>query len=215
MLAIKTHIEFDREKPQVQYDMTVSLAKIWDRLKFAYQIVFGSDIIMESIYIFKNTNEIKDVISVLSSHIPKETLFFNVEKTLPEAILPTKAHSSDVGWDLYTPIDFRLNPGEMRRINFGVRVEITDGYYIQAYSRSGTVWKYNTMMALGVGVIDTGYRGDIICPFYNFGTEQMQFQRGDRIAQMVIRKYEDVELIEGRVETDTDRGNGGFGSSGK
>jgi hypothetical protein len=154
MIAIKTDIKFDTEKPQVQYDMVVSIAKIWNRLKFAYQIVSGNGMRVESIYNFRNTNDIRDAISVLRKHIPKETKVFSMQKAFPEAILPTKAHESDVGWDLATPIDFRLNPGETRRIDFGIIVDIQEGYYIQVYSRSSVAWKYSTMVALGVGVVD-------------------------------------------------------------
>jgi len=71
------------------------------------------------------------------------------------------------------------------------------------------------MMTLGTGVVDTGYRGSILAPFHNFGTEQMQYRRGYRLAQMVIRKVEDMKLVEGKVNTNTDRGDGGFGSTGR
>ena len=215
MLAIKTDIKFDAEKPQVQYDMVVSIAKIWNRLKFAYQIVSGNGMRVESIYTFKNINEIKEAVSVLSKHIPKDTKVFSIQKAFPEAILPTRAHESDVGWDLATPIDFRLNPGETRRIDFGIIVDIPDGYYIQVHNRSSVVWKYNTMMALGTGTVDTQYRGAILCPFYNFGQEQVQFNRGDRLAQMVIRPVVDAILEEGDVNTDTERGDGAYGSTGR
>jgi dUTP pyrophosphatase len=215
MIAIKTDIKFDTEKPQVQYDMVVSIAKIWNRLKFAYQIVSGNGMRVESIYNFRNTNDIRDAISVLRKHIPKETKVFSMQKAFPEAILPTKAHESDVGWDLATPIDFRLNPGETRRIDFGIIIDIQEGYYIQVYSRSSVAWKYSTMVALGVGVVDTLYRGDVIVPFYNYGREQMQFSRGDRIAQMVVRPVMDVVLEEGIVNKETDRKDGGYGSTGR
>jgi dUTP pyrophosphatase len=215
MLAIKTDIKFDTEKPQVQYDMVVSIAKIWNRLKFAYQIVSGNGMRVESIYNFRNTNDIREAISVLRKHIPKETKVFSMQKAFSEAILPTRAHESDVGWDLASPIEFKLNPGETRRIDFGIIVDIPDGYYIQVHNRSSVVWKYNTMMALGTGTVDTQYRGTILCPFYNFGQEQVQFNRGDRLAQMVIRPVVDAILEEGDVNTDTERGDGAYGSTGR
>jgi dUTP pyrophosphatase len=215
MIDVRTVVAFDRDLPMMMCETKISAMKIWDQLKMMCNILKDGGLETESIVEFKNTNEIMEVLSILYSHMPKEKMTFNVEKTLPEAILPTKAHSSDVGWDLYTPINFNLYPGETKRINFGIRIDIPDGYYIDVRNRSGIVWKYSTMMALGVGTIDTGYRGSIMAPFYNFGTEQVNFRRGDRIAQMVIKRYEDIELVEGEVETGTDRGDGGFGSSGK
>lgn len=100
-------------------------------------------------------------------------------------------------------------------MNFGIVVDIQPGYAIYVMNRSGLVWKYSTMMTLGVGLIDEGYIGEIKAPFYNFGDEQMRFQRGDRMAQLVIKKTEDVRLVEGTVTDGTERGSGGFGSSGR
>jgi len=129
--------------------------------------------------------------------------------------MPTRAHETDVGWDHHTPMDFNLMPGETKRIDFGIVVEIQPGYEIQVRNRSGIVWKYSVMMALGTGTIDPEYRGHIMAPFYNFGTEMMNFSRGDRLAQMVIKKVYDVRLTEGIVDMNTERGDGGFGSTGR
>jgi dUTP pyrophosphatase len=215
MSTIKTGLKFDVERPEVDCYLGIFIPKIWNRLKFACQIVMGATMDFMCTHTFNNTNDIRDAISVLRKHIPKETKVFSMQKAFPEAILPTKAHESDVGWDLATPIDFRLNPGETRRIDFGIIVDIPDGYYIQVHNRSSVVWKYNTMMALGTGTVDTQYRGAILCPFYNFGQEQVQFNRGDRLAQMVIRPVVDAILEEGDVNTDTERGDGAYGSTGR
>jgi len=182
----------------------------WKRLRMASKL--SRDFTIAFAFNFSSDEEVEKFISVLRKRMVKK--HFKVEKAFPEAIMPTKSHLSDVGWDLYTPIDFSLLPGEVKRIDFGIIIEILPGYEIQVRNRSGVVWKYNVMMALGQGTIDTDYRGHIMAPFYNFGTEQINFSRGDRLAQMVIKKVYDIELKEGKVNTNTKRGTKGFGSTG-
>ena len=158
---------------------------------------------------FKTDEDIEYLITALKDLIQPTT--FTVQRVLPEAIMPTKAHSTDVGWDLHIPANFNLMPGETKRVDFGIVVGIQPGYEIQVRNRSGIVWKYSVMVPLGVGTCD---RGHIMAPFYNFGTEMMNFSRGDRLAQMVMKKVEDVRLVEGTIDTNTPRGNGSFGSTG-
>lgn len=195
---------------------------LWNRIKVAYNIVKDKYTGFEYI---ENEDDLISKALVMGSALKGKKLVieepdefdytFNMKKAFPEAIFPTKAHASDVGWDLYTPVDFRLNPGETRRIDFGIIIDIHPDYFIDVRNRSSVVWKYSTMMALGVGTIDPSYRGSIMAPFFNFGREQMRFSRGDRLAQLVIRRVENIELVKGEVNTNTDRGEGGFGSSGR
>jgi len=205
-------IDSDKDSPDFTIKTNLFVKSIWYRITLAYSTLFNN-VEITSVCNFNNNKEIEYAVEVLKGMIDVPT--FNIVKSLPEAILPTKAHASDVGYDLYSPIEFRLNPGETRRIDFGIIIDIDPGYEIQVRNRSGIVWKYNTMMAIGTGTIDESYRGHIMAPFFNFGREQMQFSRGDRLAQLVIKKTEGVMLKEGKVNLDTERKDNGFGSSGK
>jgi len=202
----------DENDPDMECYTTFVYHSIWDRIRSAYKTLKGNTNFLWN-FNFPDKEAIKDTIDILNEKLSEDS--FKVMKSLDNAILPTKAHKSDVGYDLHTPIDFILNPGEMKRVDFGLIIEIKPGYEIQVRNRSSVVWKYNTMMALGTGTIDEDYRGHILAPFYNFGTEQIRFQRGDRMAQMVIKKTENITLKEGKVNINTERGSGGFGSSGK
>ena len=140
---------------------------------------------------------------------------FKVEKMSEDAHIPTKKYKSDSGYDVYTPISFILKPMEMKLIDFKIKIETLPGYEIQMRNRSGMVTNYHVFMLLGVGTIDEGYRGNIMAPFINFGDKEVMFNKGDRIAQIVIKKTENVELVEENINLETDRGEFGFGSSGK
>jgi len=211
----KLVISSDENEPDITVTTKLFIKDIWQRLKFSYNMLFDN-IKVDSVCNFNSDEEIRDTIDVLKEMLgEKKKNVFSVFRSLPEAIIPTKAYKGDSGWDLHSPIDFRLNPGETRRIDFGLIIEIEPGYEIQVRNRSGIVWKYSTMMALGVGTIDSGYRGHIMAPFYNFGREQVQFKRGDRLAQLVIKRTEDIELKESNIiSLSTERSNGGFGSTG-
>jgi len=214
MKTQETKIVFSSEKdePDMELYTTLGFNSFWSKVKFAYNVLTGN-VLFTSSFNFPNENEVKDTIDILKDKISVTS--FNIVKSLDDAILPTKAHENDVGYDLHTPYDFELYPGETKRIDFGLIVEIQPGYEIQIRNRSSVVWKYHTMMALGVGSIDEDYRGHIMAPMYNFGITQILFKKGDRLAQMVIKKTESIQLKEGSVNLDTDRGSNGFGSSGK
>lgn len=191
----------------------VCFDNFWSRIKHAWITLMNKCISLDTECLVEDES-VKTFIRAFLKE--DEDKVFNVVKTLPEAILPTKAHNTDAGWDLYLPQDeLVLNPGEVKRVNFGIVVEIKPGYAIYVMNRSGVVWKYSTMMCLGTGLVDQDYRGEIKAPFYNFGHEQIRFKRGDRMAQMVIKRTEDIKLVEGNVNIETERGDGGFGSSGK
>jgi dUTP pyrophosphatase len=137
-----------------------------------------------------------------------------VEKIREEAFRPEKAHPSDSGYDCRLPDNIHLSVGETQLVGLGFRIQLPRGWECQMRNRSGIVANYNVMLALGVGTIDTDYRGEIMVPLYNFGDESQLFKRGTRITQMVFKKIEPVRLIDGDVDGNTERGEGGFGSTG-
>ena len=126
--------------------------------------------------------------------------------------MPEKAHKEDAGFDLRTPIEITVEGGNHVIIDTGVHIEIPEGYVGMIKSKSGLNVKYNLV---GEGVIDAGYTGSIRVKLYNHGRESYRFRKGDKITQIVILPIPDVELELTNNFKETDRGNNGFGSSGK
>jgi dUTP pyrophosphatase len=116
--------------------------------------------------------------------------------------------------DLCAVEDTVLEPGRPRMVPTGLTVEIPPGYEAQVRPRSGLALKHAIIMPNGPGTIDPGYRGELRVILMNLGKEAYTIHAGDRIAQMVISRYERVEWEEGEL-ADSRRGEGGFGSSGR
>lgn len=129
------------------------------------------------------------------------------------AFMPVRAHLTDAGLDLRTPIDVTVPKGGSVNIDTGVHVELPKGYYGKLESKSGLNVKHG-VVSLG-GTIDEPYRGSIVAKLYNFGNEDYQFNAGDKVVQMVIQPYiaPDLQIVDSLDETD--RGSDGFGSSGR
>ena len=127
-------------------------------------------------------------------------------------IMPTRAHSTDAGLDLYAPYDFRLGVRGYRRISTGVHVELPKNTVGFIKSRSGLMSEHSVITD---GTIDEGYTGEIGVVLFNLGLHAVQFDRGDKIAQLVIQPvlYPEIELVEALGSTD--RGSNGFGSTGR
>lgn len=139
-----------------------------------------------------------------------------VERVHPDAQLPRYAHGpgEDAGMDLYAVEEVRLEPGAPGLVPTGLRVEIPTGYEAQIRMRSGLALKHALILPNSPGTIDPGYRGEIKVIVLNLGREAYTVKKGERIAQMVLARYEAVEWDEGGVG-ETRRGEGGFGSTGK
>ncbi len=138
-----------------------------------------------------------------------------VKKLHPDAKLPRKAHATDAGWDIYTPLAFYVAPGETDVVNVQLAVEIPEGFYGHMRPRS-------SQFKVGVnvsGVVDSSYRGALRVMITNtnssgdFG-DRVIYERGDRIAQMLILPVPEFEVVEVQELSETTRGSGGFGSSG-
>jgi dUTP diphosphatase len=106
-----------------------------------------------------------------------------------------------------------VSPGAALGVPTGIAIELPPGYEAQVRPRSGMALKHS--MTCNFGTIDPGYRGEIRVVMFNLGRADYVVEKGDRIAQLVIARYEAVEWEEGNELTDTARGEGGFGSSGK
>lgn len=135
----------------------------------------------------------------------------------PEAILPTYATELAAGADLYAAISepITVSPGETRLIPHGISLEIPAGYAGFIYARSGLSVKQDLAPANKVGVIDADYRGELMTPLRNHGNTVRTVEPGERIAQLVIAPIARAEFSVTGELSETGRGEGGFGSTGK
>ena len=138
-------------------------------------------------------------------------------RMLPECrdLAPRKAHADDAAYDLRSRTDMTLPPGSTSLVPTGLFMEIPPGYEAQIRSRSGLALKHDLSLPNAPGTIDAGYRREVGVIIYNRGKEAFAVRRGDRIAQMVIAKLPEVELVEVEELGTTERGAGGFGSTGR
>lgn len=128
-----------------------------------------------------------------------------------DAKMPAKAHPDDAGFDLFAMEDAIVPTRDFSKIPTGVHIEIPKGYVGLVTSKSGLMGKGLTCR----GTIDSNYRGAIWAVVYNHGDKDYVFHKGDKVTQLVIVPYLVDELTEVESLTETDRGEGGFGSTGK
>lgn len=128
-------------------------------------------------------------------------------------VLPIKKHTNDAGYDLAAPEDDMIGPFETKKINMGYAIQLDDGYWAAIVSRSGLAKNYITV-ANSPGIIDSGYRGEIGVLLHNSDDVPFQIKKGDRIAQMIVHRVCEAEIQEVQELSNSDRGAGGFGSSG-
>lgn len=133
----------------------------------------------------------------------------------PTVELPSYAYEGDAGLDLRSNEDVILEPGERRLISTGLAIAIPEGYAGFVQPRSGLALREGLSMANTPGLIDAHYRGELKVVAVNLDpTTPIHIERGERIAQLVIQKVPVVHLVEVDELDQTDRGTGGFGSSG-
>jgi dUTP pyrophosphatase len=143
-------------------------------------------------------------------------LRLRIKKLHKDAMIPRYAHGpdEDAGMDLHSVEAVTLAPGETKLVPTGLAIELPSGYEAQIRPRSGLALKHSITLPNSPATIDPGYRGEIRVILLNLGREPFQISPGERIAQMVIARYEAIEWEEGELG-DSLRGEGGFGSSGK
>lgn len=148
------------------------------------------------------------------------TTEIKIKKLSEHATIPTRGSEEAAGCDLYANIEEKpyytvILPGDTEFIKTGISMEIPEGFGGFIYARSGLASKRGLRPANCVGVVDSDYRGEIIVALHNDSIEEQAVGNGDRIAQMVIAPYLKPEFAEVEYLTDTERGNGGFGHTGK
>jgi dUTP pyrophosphatase len=143
-------------------------------------------------------------------------LKIRIRKLHPNALVPRYAHGplEDAGMDLHAVSAVSIAPGQTVLVPTGIAIELPPGYEAQIRPRSGLALKYSITLPNSPATIDPGYRGEIRVILLNLGRETFTIEPGERIAQMVIARYEAIEWEEGEL-SETIRGEGGFGSSGR
>lgn len=182
-------------------------------------------------------NKIEREVSAL---LNEDKVMIGFKRLTDDAILPTKAHPSDSGYDLYAAEDVIIKPGDTAIVKTGIAVELPAGYEAQIRPRSGVTAK--TKLRVQLGTIDNGYRGELgvivdnnkmhtdnlwnrvvnVRGSYEILADDLEtvigsylIRKGDRIAQLVIQRLPETEAVEiDEFNEDSERGDGGFGSSG-
>jgi len=137
------------------------------------------------------------------------------ERLDPDAELPSAAHLGDAGLDLRSTIAVDVAPGERAMVPTGLAVAIPEGHAGLVLPRSGLASKQGLTLANAPGLIDAGYRGEIVCAVVNLDrTETVMIAKGDRVAQLVITAFPEVKPTWAEQLPPSHRGTGGFGSTG-
>ncbi len=139
----------------------------------------------------------------------------NIKKLDEAAVLPTYGSASSAGADLYAAAEVTIASGQTVLVHTGLAMEIPEGLVGLIYARSGLATKRGLAPANKVGVIDSDYRGEIMVALHNHGSCEQTVEAGERVAQMVFAPYFAAEFCLTDELGQTDRGEGGFGSTGK
>ncbi len=137
-----------------------------------------------------------------------------IKKLNENAKIPFRQTDGSSGYDLYSSEEAVVKPNEIILIPTGISIEIPLGYEAQVRPRSGLAVKKGITVLNTPGTIDADYRGEVKVILINFGKETVTLQKNERIAQLVFQKVETVNFILNEKLTETERGIGGFGSSG-
>lgn len=129
--------------------------------------------------------------------------------------LPSYATAGSAGLDLHADEDVVLRPGQRALVPTGIAIELPEGYEAQVRPRSGLALRHGIGMVNAPGTIDSDYRGEIGVILVNHGEEVVRLSRGERIAQLVIARYEMVTLLVVETLSESERGAGGFGHTGR
>ena len=138
---------------------------------------------------------------------------FKIKKLSPDAQIPTLATAGSAGYDLYSPIDCTVPSNGQTLIPTGLAFSIPSGHYGQVSSRSSLSLRFQ--IEVGAGVIDESYRGNVGVLLRNHSKTDYPIKKGDRIAQLILHKISTPSIVEVDELDQTERGSGGFGSTGK
>ncbi|KKT81493.1 MAG: Deoxyuridine 5'-triphosphate nucleotidohydrolase [Candidatus Azambacteria bacterium GW2011_GWA1_44_9] len=136
-----------------------------------------------------------------------------IKKLHPEAVVPSYAYAMDAGMDLFASEEIIVPVGGTAIVSTGIAMEIPEGYAGLIWDKSGLAVNHG-LKTFG-GVIDAGYRGEVKVGIRNFNSREYVIKAGNKVAQMLIQKIESPRIVVVDELSDTSRGDGGFGSSGK
>lgn len=136
-----------------------------------------------------------------------------VKKIDPEAKLPIYNYPGDAGMDLFALETIKIKPGEIARIRSGIAMEIPEGYVGLCWDKSGK--SINHGIKVLAGVIDSGFRGELVMGVINLGKEEYVFEKGHKVMQMLVQPIQIMDIVESDELSETKRGEHGFGSTGK
>lgn len=143
----------------------------------------------------------------------KNTPFLRVKKLSSSAKLPTKGSPQSAGWDLKAAHETVVPARGKAIIATDLSIAVPEGCYGRIAPRSGLSWKKHT--DIGAGVIDMDYRGPVGVVIFNHANTDLKVEAGDRVAQLILEKISYADMVEVDSLDDTERGEGGFGSTGK
>ena len=137
-----------------------------------------------------------------------------IKKLSEKAILPSYKHKGDAGFDLHSIDSYLVKPGNRCLVSTGLVFEIPEGYELQIRPRSGLAIKSGISLVNTPGTLDAGYRGELKIILINHGGDDFEINPGDRIAQAILNKIDFAEIVEVGELSESERGSGGFGSTG-
>ena len=143
-----------------------------------------------------------------------DVVVIKVKRLVEGSQLPKQAREGDAAFDLHSVVEYTLQPGESYGVPTGIALEIPKGYEGQVRPRSGLALKSGITITNSPGTIDSGYRGEVKIIIHNLGRDTFRIEKGMRIAQLAIRPVPEVRFIEVEEIEESDRGTGGFGSTG-
>ena len=147
--------------------------------------------------------------------MPDHDLDVQIVRLDPDLPAPAYAHPGDAGADLVTSVDVTLQPGERALVPTGIALALPEGYVALVHPRSGLAARHGLSIVNAPGTIDAGYRGEIKVMLINHDpTAAVVLRRGDRIAQLVVQRFERARFVEVADLPDSVRGAGGYGSTG-
>nr|VFJ55074.1 MAG: deoxyuridine 5'-triphosphate nucleotidohydrolase [Candidatus Kentron sp. FW] len=142
------------------------------------------------------------------------TFLLQVKKLTEDAILPSYAHPGDAGMDLFSCVDTVIEPGKIALVKTGLSIQLPPNTEAQVRPKSGLALKNHVTVLNTPGTIDEGYRGEVAVILINHGPLPFFIRKGMKIAQMVVKPVIRVEILETEALEDSQRGEGGFGSTG-
>ncbi|KAL6479580.1 hypothetical protein MHYP_G00130130 [Metynnis hypsauchen] len=134
-------------------------------------------------------------------------------KLTENATTPSRGSSKAAGYDLYSAYDYSIGPMDKAIVKTDIQIAVPPGFYGRVAPRSGLAAKH--FIDVGAGVVDEDYRGNVGVVLFNFGKETFEVKKGDRVAQLVCEKICYPDLVELETLDETERGSGGFGSTGR